>query len=93
MVVADPGLVLFATALATALVGSLVAATAFRGYRRHESQTMLYVAIGIALITVTPFVVSYGLAVVFSMPDAGALLTILIGNILGLLALLYSLEV
>lgn len=93
MVAADPELVLFATALATAIVGALVAGVAYRGYRRHDSPTMFYLAIGIAFITVSPFLVSYGVAIVVAIPDALGLLAILCANILGLLAMIYSLEV
>ena len=93
MVAADPGLVLFATALATAVVGAAVAGVAYRGYRKHDSPTMLLLAVGIGLITVAPFVVSYGIAIVVPISEAAALLAILCANILGLLAMVYSLEV
>ena len=92
MVVADPTVVLFVTAFATAIVGAIVSWVAYQGYRRHASETMLYLAIGIALITISPFVVSYGVALAFDIGDAVALLSILSANILGLLAILYSLE-
>lgn len=92
MVAADPTVVLFATALATAVAGVLVAGVAYRGYRRHDSKTMLFLAIGIVLITVSPFVVSYGLAIMFEISEALAMLGILGANILGLLSILYSLD-
>lgn len=92
MVAADPAVVLFATALATATTGLIVAGTAYRGYRKHHSETMLFLAIGIVLITVSPFVVSYGIAIAIELTEAVALLGILGANILGLLSILYSLE-
>lgn len=92
MIAADPGVVLFATALATALAGTFVASIAYRGYRRHESQTMRLLAIGILLITASPFVVSYLLAPILDLSDPVALLVILGSNIAGLLSIIYSLE-
>lgn len=92
MVAAELGLVLMATALATAVAGGIVAGTAYRGYRRHDSQAMRFLAIGIALITVSPVVLSYGLAPVFDLSQPVTLLAILLANIAGLLSILYSLE-
>lgn len=92
MVVADPSIVLFATAMAVAVAGAFVAAIAFQGYRAHDSRTMLFLSIGIALITVTPAVVSYGLALAVELGDAVALIAILGANVLGLVSILYSLE-
>lgn len=92
MVAADPAVVLFATALATALVGVAVAGLAYQGYRRHDSQAMRFLAYGLLLITVSPFLVSYGIAPALALPEVMSLLTILVANILGLLAILYSLE-
>lgn len=93
MIAVDPTVVLFATAAATAVFGTVVASIAYQGYRKHGSLTMRYLALGIALITISPFVVSYGFTPLLSLPDPVALLAILLANILGLLAILYSLEV
>ena len=92
MVAAEPGVVLFVTAFAVAVVGVVVAGTAYQGYRKHQSQPMRYLAGGILLITTTPFLVSYGLAPLFELSEPMAILAILIANILGLLSILYSLE-
>lgn len=92
MVVADPAVVLFATALATALVGTAVAWLAYQGYRRNDSEPMRYLAVGIAFITVGPFVVSYVLSPAVALSDAATLLGVLLATIAGLLAILYSLE-
>ncbi|WP_254839312.1 DUF7521 family protein [Natronomonas marina] len=92
MAAVDAAVVLFATALLTAVVGSVVAVTAYRGYRRNDSEPMLYLAVGIACITVGPFLVTYGVAPVAALSDAAALLGVLFATIAGLLAILYSLE-
>lgn len=88
----DPATVLFATAVATAVAGAAVAGLAYHGYRRNDSEAMRFLAVGIACITVGPFLVSYGLAPAAALSDAATLLGVLLCNIAGLLAILYSLE-
>ena len=92
MVAVDPATVLFLTALATAVAGAAVATLAYRGYQRHRSQTMRYLAFGVACITVGPFLVSYGLGPATDLADAPLLLGNLLVTIAGLFAIIYSLE-
>lgn len=92
MAAGDPAVVLFVTAFVTAAVGALVAVIAYRGYRRNDSDAMRFLAIGIACITVGPFLATYGLGPLASLSDAEALLGVLLANIVGLLSILYSLE-
>lgn len=89
--VAD-GPILFVTAALTAAVGAGVAWLAYRGYRRNDSEAMRFLAVGIACITVVPFLVSYVVAPVANPSDAASLLAVLGANVAGLLAILYSLE-
>lgn len=53
---------LAATLIASAL-GLVIVFQAYRGYRRNDSQRMLYLAIGFILITVAPF----GLSLLFTL--------------------------
>ena len=92
MVAVEPATVLFATALATAVVGLVVAGYAYRGYRRNDSLAMFYLSVGIALIAAGPVAISYGLAPLLSLSDAASLLGVLWVTIAGLVAILYSLE-
>jgi hypothetical protein len=46
--------VLFLVVLVTVAMGSFVVYQAYRGYRRHDRQQMLFLALGIGLITVVP---------------------------------------
>lgn len=92
MVVADPAAVLFATALVTAAVGTVVAGVAYRGYQRNDSDAMRFLAVGIVCIAVGPFLVSYGVAPAAALSEAATLLGVLLANIAGLLSILYSLE-
>lgn len=77
---------------ATAAAGSAVAWLAYRGYRRNDSEAMRFLAIGVACIAVVPFTVTYGLGPLLVLSDAATLLAVLLANIVGLLAVLYSLE-
>lgn len=82
---------MLAIAVVTALVGAFVAYQAFRGYLRNASQPMLFLAVGIALLTVVPFVVTRGLRLVVALTDAQFLLLVTVFDVAGLSAILYSL--
>ncbi|MFD1586611.1 hypothetical protein ACFR9U_06425 [Halorientalis brevis] len=82
---------IFAITLVTATVGAFVAYQAFRGYLRNASQPMLYLAVGIALLTVVPFLVTRGLRLAVTLTDAQFLLLVTAFDIAGLSAILYSL--
>lgn len=92
MVDANPTTLLFATALVTALTGLAVATLAYQGYRRNDSDAMRFLAIGIALITAGPFLVSYGIAPQVGLSDAASLLGVLGATIAGLVSIVYSLD-
>ncbi|MGM0606118.1 MAG: DUF7521 family protein [Halobacteriota archaeon] len=90
--VGDAATVLFVTAVATAIVGAIVAGVAYRGYRRNASDAMRFLAVGIALIAIAPFLVTYVLAPLASLSDAATVLGVLGATIAGLLSIIYSLE-
>lgn len=58
----DPGaidyLVLLMLTLVATVMGLYIVFQAYRGYRRNNSRRMLFLAIGLALLTVVPFVLS-----------------------------------
>lgn len=56
-------LILLTITLAALVLGLFIAFQAFRGYRRNQSRRMLFLALGLVLLTVVPFVLS--LAVTF----------------------------
>ena len=51
-------LVLLAVTLGALVLGLFIAFQAFRGYRRNQSRRMLFLAAGLALLTVAPFALS-----------------------------------
>lgn len=88
----DPQTLVFVTAGLTATFGTVVAALAYRGARRNDSDTMRLLAVGVVCIAVAPFVLNYAVKPLGSLSDAEALLAVLVVNIVGLVAILYSLE-
>lgn len=72
-----------------AALGAFVAIQAGRAYRRHASRPMLYLGVGIALLTVVPFLLEVSLFLV-GRDTVGALLGRL-GELLGLASVLHSL--
>lgn len=81
----------FVFAGAVALVGSFVAYQAYRGYRRNGSRPMLYLAVGIVLLTAVPAAVNVILTVTTGATDAEILLTITVVNLGGVVSILYAL--
>lgn len=72
-------------------VGLFVAVQAYRGYRRHGSRPMLFLAVGIALLTALPFVVGTSLDVLTGLSDAAVVLGMMSCELGGLASILYSL--
>ena len=81
----------FAFGAVVAVVGVYVAYRAYDGYRRNASRPMLYLAVGIALLTAVPFGVDYALAWLTPATDASILLAVTIAHLLGVTAILYAL--
>lgn len=51
-------LLLLIVTLGAMILGLFIAFQAFRGYRRNQSHRMLFLALGLLLLTVVPFVLS-----------------------------------
>ena len=91
-------LTLLAATMVAAVLGLLIVFQAYRGYRRNDSQRMLYLATGLALITVAPFLLSIVVTVFApALQSSGVLLSYVLPivsrvlEISGLLLILYSL--
>ena len=83
--------VVFLFAAATAVAGAFVAYQAYRGYRRNESRPMLYLAIGILLLTAVPVGVDYALVTLTAAADGEVLLAITAAHLAGVVSILYAL--
>ena len=81
----------FAFAAATAVAGLFVAYQAFRGYRRNGSRPMLYLAVGIVLLTAVPVGANAVLTVLTAATDAEIVLAITAAHLAGVLSVLYAL--
>lgn len=74
----------------TMVIGLLIAVTAYRGYQRSGNESMLYLAIGFAIISVGAVVEGIFFDVLhFSIFWAGTVQTIIVA--VGMLVILYSL--
>lgn len=76
--------------LITMVIGFVIAATAYRGYRRNHSKSMLYLAIGFAIISIGAVIEGILFDVLqFSIFWAGTVQTSIVA--VGMLVILYSL--
>ncbi|MFC6824565.1 DUF7521 family protein [Halopelagius fulvigenes] len=89
--VATEGGLIFAFAALTALAGLFVAYQAYRGYRRNRSRPMLYLAVGLVLLTAAPVGVNYALTALTAATDAVVLLAVSLAHLAGVTAILYAL--
>lgn len=80
----------------TAVLGGFIMIQALRGYARYGNPSMQWLAIGIALLTVVPFLVLELLTVfrsVVGVSDAGGLSLVLFTEVVGVTAILVSLKI
>ena len=80
---------LFPTVIA--VVGVFVAYQAYRGYQRNESRPMLFLALGIVLLTAVPASINLGLSSLTTATEAEILLAITVVHLGGVVAILYAL--
>lgn len=86
----DESTTVFFIGMTSALLGTVVAWTAYRGYTRNNSHPMLFLAIGVAFLTVVPFVLSHTIDRVTNATDATVLLVVTACHLLGLVAIVRS---
>ncbi|SDK90733.1 MULTISPECIES: DUF7521 family protein [Natronorubrum] len=80
-----------ATLFLVALFGTVIAYQAYRGYRRNDAGSMLYLATGLLLLTLCPFLIN---VTVTTIASPGQVVTVFLENVsrlLGLVAIMYSL--
>ncbi|MFC4548920.1 DUF7521 family protein [Halorussus sp. GCM10023401] len=87
----DSAGLVFAFAAVTAVAGAFVAFLAYRGYRRNDSRPMLYLAVGIALLTTVPVGLNHALSALTGATDAAILLAITVAHLAGVASILYAL--
>ncbi|MFA9416028.1 hypothetical protein [Natrinema sp. HArc-T2] len=86
----DESTAIFFIGMASAVLGTVVAWTAYRGYARNDSQPMLFLAIGVAFLTAVPFVLSHTIDRVTDATDAIVLLVVTACHLFGLVAIVRS---
>lgn len=80
-----------ASLLLVALVGTILAVQAYRGYRRNDSRAMKYLAIGLLLLTLGPFVINVSVTTLTAADQATTVFLENVSRLLGLVAITYSL--
>lgn len=83
--------VVLGTFAVTIALGLLIAYRAYQGYRRNQSEPMLYLAIGLIFVTAVPPLVSLLLSNLTELPGWLVVLAMTTSQICGLLSVLYSL--
>ncbi|WP_226004940.1 DUF7521 family protein [Natrinema salinisoli] len=86
----DETTTIFFAGMASAALGTVVTWTAYRGYARNASRPMLFLAVGVAFLTVVPFVLSHAIDWATDAADATVLLVVTACHLLGLLAIVRS---
>jgi len=74
-----------------ALFGTLIAYQAYRGYRRNNAQSMLYLAVGLLLLTLCPFVLNVAATTLLGLEQIAIALLENVSRLFGLVAITYSL--
>lgn len=86
----DEATTIFFARVASAALGAVVSWTAYRGYARNDSRPMLFLAVGVAFLTVVPFVLSHAVDLATDAIDATVLLVVTACHLIGLLAIVRS---
>ncbi|MDS0475051.1 hypothetical protein [Natrinema sp. 1APR25-10V2] len=74
-----------------ALFGTIIAYQAYRGYRRNDAPSMLYLALGLLLLTLCPFVLNVAVTTLLSPERIVIALLENVSRLVGLVAITYSL--
>ncbi|TMT86851.1 hypothetical protein E2L06_09650 [Haloterrigena sp. H1] len=74
-----------------ALFGTLIAYQAYRGYRRNDARSMLYLAVGLLLLTLCPFVVNVAVTTLLKPEQIVIAFLENLSRLFGLVAITYSL--
>lgn len=80
-----------ATLFLVALLGTIIAYQAYRGYRRNDAPSMLYLAIGLVLLTLVPFLVNVTITTFTGLDQIVMVFIENVSRLLGLVAITYSL--
>ncbi|WP_408958021.1 hypothetical protein [Natrinema sp. 74] len=74
-----------------ALFGTVIAYQAYRGYRRNDAPSMFYLALGLLLLTLCPFLLNVSVTSLLSPDRVVIALLENVSRLVGLVAITYSL--
>ena len=83
--------VVVGTFVLTAILGVLIGYRAYQGYRRNRSKPMLYLAVGLVLVTAVPPLLSLTLSNLTALEGWLIVLSMGLSQVCGLSSILYSL--
>ncbi|MFC4541884.1 hypothetical protein ACFO5R_08075 [Halosolutus amylolyticus] len=84
-------LLTIATLFLVAIMGTVIAYQAYRGYRRNDARSMLYLAVGLLLLTLCPFVINVAINTLASPEQIVTVFFENVSRLFGLAAIMYSL--
>lgn len=74
-----------------ALFGTIIAYQAFRGYRRNDAPSMLYLSLGLLFLTLSPFLINVAVTTLVNPDRIVIALLENVSRLFGLVAITYSL--
>ena len=74
-----------------ALIGTIIAYQAYRGYRRNDASSMLYLAAGLLFLTLCPFLINVTVTTALEMDQVVTVFLENVSRLVGLVAIMYSL--
>ena len=74
-----------------ALIGTIIAYQAYRGYRRNDASSMLYLAVGLLLLTLCPFLINVAVTTLVGAEQVVTAFLENVSRLAGLVAIMYSL--
>lgn len=83
-VAVDPHLIALAVSGVTATVGTFVAYQGYRGFTKHRNRTLLFLSVGVLLLTAVPFL---GKLATRPLSTGGSTESVLLANLINLAGL------
>ncbi|WP_339106430.1 hypothetical protein [Haloterrigena salinisoli] len=74
-----------------ALIGTIIAYQAYRGYRRNDASSMLYLAVGLLFLTLCPFLINVTVTTALRTDQVVTVFLENVSRLVGLIAIMYSL--
>lgn len=74
-----------------AILGTIIAYQAYRGYRRNDARSMLYLGVGLLLLTLVPFLLNVVVTTAFGVDRIVTVFLENVSRLAGVVVIMYSL--